>query len=120
MIIPMVETRPIALDHDEESDELELNHPSRVILHLKRPNISLECDAETVKNPDALAHICLNTFQTRYKLNGRCFDRKAPKGRRVDLWGRWLDLAAVGIQGKFFKADGVEVPADQALVELRK
>lgn len=114
------ETRPVAVEHVEESDELELDYPSAVILHLKLPNVSIPMNAESIKDPDQVAHRMLQTYKTRYKLNGLCFDRGLMKGRRRDRWCRWLDEAALGSHGKFYKSDGSEITTEQALSELRK
>ena len=109
------ETRPKAIDYIDPREELYLDTPGKVRLHLQRPAIALEMDTESMLDPDLVALKLRQTHNNRYQLNGVCFDIAAQKGRRQSLWAGYLEEAAIGFNGKFSTLDGKSVGISEVL-----
>lgn len=119
-----VQTRCACIDYVDRRTELHIDTPTKVRLHLTRPNVSLDCDSESMRDPTKISWLLKTAYGGKHQAHGPSFERAQTKGEGQRLWQRCLDEAIVAIDGKVaaFDDNGAfleDVPVEKILRELR-
>jgi len=110
-------TSVAVVDYNDPREELDLDTPCKVTLHLKKPNIQVTTDAEEMLDPVRVKWRVKTKYGGRHQLHGPAFEAAATRGEGAKYWKRVLDEAFVATGGMLHGNDDAGNPVDVPVEE---